>query len=370
MALGGFLSALGQGFSGYSTDQQLQFKQQQLAAERARQATLDAQNKTLQDAQVGEYQAQAQQRRTTAEHQANSESTLQRDWSAAIGGDKDAQSRIVAYRPDLASEFQPKAAPDPYGGRTRQQWLADLGAEKNAKLDPNHWSAIPGAFDKDSGNPIMQDTLTGETKVSPVGQMQMKGGGASNERAGQAAAFLARLKMGKADFDNNMQFVRDYHQKLINGDATITPAMMAEAAAARTAPNTDAKGFGGGFSNAAQGYFQGAANDALSGKYADYQRYTNLMPRLSFAMASALPRMTKQMLGIEEGFNQAKSGDPKELISDNQRRLDTAYNYLFANPEGMLQRSSTTPAANQAPQGKRTTAGFDYSAYGLTPPPQ
>lgn len=56
--IGGFLGALGAGFSGYSTDQQLAFKQQQLAAEQQRQAILDRQGAAMNAANLAHVNAE------------------------------------------------------------------------------------------------------------------------------------------------------------------------------------------------------------------------------------------------------------------------------------------------------------------------
>lgn len=204
------------------------------------------------------------------------------------------------------------------------------------------------------------------TEATGVGPKTVGAGG--GERAGQAAAFLSRLKMGKADFDNGMQRIRDYHHKLATGAAEITPTMMAEQAAAETNPSTEAHGLLGSLGNAGTALLQGAANEQVGSAHAEYQRYRNLLNSMSLALTEVLPRPSQQLLGIEKGINIAKAGDTPERLADIQGRLDKAYEYMFKNPEALLRRtpsgqaSGTGPAVGTAaPTGNIDLRGGDAS---------
>jgi hypothetical protein len=212
------------------------------------------------------------------------------------------------------------------------------------------------------------------TWLKPGEEAPAKASGAEGERAGLAAAFLSRLKMGKADFDNGMQFIRQYHGDLAQGKKSITPAMMAAGAAANVTQNPEAHGLTGLINNAAGSAVSGLANKAIAKSDPDYQRYVNLLNSMSLAMTEVLPRPTQQILGIEKGINTAKAGDPPERLADIQHRLDLAYEFLFSNPEGMLQKGgakplpdeSTSPSAGKTPTAEQLTRAArepDYKAF-------
>lgn len=196
------------------------------------------------------------------------------------------------------------------------------------------------------------DPETGQTKwawLKPGEEAPGPSKGGEGERAGMAAAFLSRLKMGKADFDNGMDFIRNYHKDLSEGKRQITPAMMAGQAAAGVTQNPEAHGITGVINNALGSAVSGLANKAVAKSDPDYQRYVNLLNSMSLAMTEVLPRPTQQILGIEKGINTAKAGDPPERLADIQHRLDLAYQFMFSDPEGMLRKGPATPSGTAAP---------------------
>lgn len=169
-------------------------------------------------------------------------------------------------------------------------------------------------------------------------------GQANNERAGTAAAFLGRLHIGKADFDNAYQFVRQYHNDLKTGKQEITPWMMGKASASQTMPNPESHSVFAPLSNLAIGYASGKANKSLAEKNADYQRYINLITAISTAVTEVMPRPNQALLGIEKGLSMAKSGDTPERIDDIQHRIDKVYEYLFEDPERLFKKGNTQVA--------------------------
>lgn len=252
--------------------------------------------------------------------------------------------------PYVAAESAKKAPSEIPG---TPEWKA--AEAYKASLIPRDSYSFPTITGK-GGEQILARANTKTGTIEPTSIDAKAGAGAAGgERAGMAAAFLSRLKMGKADFDNGMKFIHNYHGKLSTGEETITPVMMAQKATAETGQNPEAHGLTGALNNALGGFTQGLANTQLAKSHGDYQRYINLLNSMSLAMTEVLPRPTQQILGIERGINTAKAGDGPERIADIQHRLDKAYEYLFSDPEAMLRKGPPAgPGAGAASQGGRT----------------
>ena len=372
--LGRGLSALGQAFGGYAMDEEAKRQRQRTAALDAQNAQDSMMRNQVSQAQLGDIAAQAQQRKAQADALAVKGQSNQRAFGAlqryapghatiADGYDegtdyasllKDIQQeggrrtlelgkQQAAYN-TLRAEY-PKAvlSGQPFNRDNPADYVAALADARDlrklqAGQSKQHW--VSAGVDKD-GQPVILNAETGETRT---GGGLKAGAAAGQERAGMAAAFLSRLKMGKADFDNGMGFIRGFHQKLA-GENTITPLKMAEQAAANIAPNPEAHGMMGILNNATGAATSGFANQRLAKDDPDDQRYVNLLNSMSLAMTEVLPRPTQQILGIEKGINTVKAGDPPERIADIQHRLDKAYEYLFSDPEGMLRKGPTTQSA-------------------------
>lgn len=231
---------------------------------------------------------------------------------------------------------------------------------------------------QDSFSPLVTTGPDGKQVVTPfntrtgavssaVADAKAGAGGAGGERAGQAAAFLSRLKMGKADFDNGMQFIRDYHQQL-SKDNTISPLKMGESAASSIQPNPEAHGLMGMLNNSMGAAASGVANKSLAKTDPTYQRYVNLLNSMSLAMTEVLPRPTQQILGIEKGINTVKAGDPPERIADIQHRLDKAYEYLFSDPEAMLRKGGAPAGGRAGGSGAKAPASSGNIDLNAKPP--
>ena len=222
-----------------------------------------------------------------------------------------------------------------------------LTREAQAARDSDREDWISGGIDPKTGQPVLYNKRTGETKQGG-GVKQAGAGMLGGERSGIAAAFLGRLNIGKSDFDNAMAFVRDFHDKLKRGEIEITPWMMSQAAAANTQPNTEAHGAWGAASNAAGGMMSGLANKNLARTAKDYVRYMNLIRGMSTAITEVMPRPNQALLGIEQGLTMAKAGDPSERIDDIQHRLDKVYETMFEDPSRIFRKTepttTTTPA--------------------------
>lgn len=269
---------------------------------------------------------------------------------------------------NFAKPVQPKAPPLADKLQQRVSELVAQGmqlakANEKARLEygqlPNQQSFVFPTVTGPNGEQVVARANTKTGEIAPT-DVAAKAGGTEGERAGMAAAFLSRLKMGKADFDNGMNFIRNYHEQLSKNN-TITPAMMAASAAANVQPNPEAHGLTGILNNAGGSVVAGMSNKALAKTDPTYQRYINLLNSMSLAMTEVLPRPTQQILGIEKGINTVKAGDPPERIADIQHRLDKAYEYLFSDPEGMLRKGPATGAPPKAAKPSGVAA-----KYGIT----
>lgn len=249
-------------------------------------------------------------------------------WVAPLESDQQLKDRELAESRKYAEEQTAKAQ-----AFTAQQNALTRAAQENRE----EW--VSSGVDPKTGEPVLYNKRTGETKVGGG----IKGGAGGGERSGMAAAFLGRLQIGKADFDNAMQFVKDYHDRLKTGKAEITPWMMSKASAANTTPSTEQHGAFGAASNALGGYISGWANKSLMSNQADYARYVNLLNAISTAVTEVMPRPNQALLGIEKGISTAKAGDTSERIDDIQHRLDKIYDTMFKDPQQLFNRGATTP---------------------------
>lgn len=119
-ALAGILQALGAGFGGYAQDRQRRAEQDRaklLDSQSAERLGLERQrfgmDQATHQASMDDVRQRLADRQAATQHSAQGEQVINDNWGAAIGGDRMAQAKIVAYRPDLANEFN-KPAPAPH----------------------------------------------------------------------------------------------------------------------------------------------------------------------------------------------------------------------------------------------------------------
>lgn len=131
---GTFLNALGRTFGGYGQDQEdIRQRERQQGLDRQNAQSFAMQQQAHNEAsqlnglQMRNYQSEIDARDSAGRRDETSRRVLEADYQAANAGDKQAQARIVAVRPDLANDFMPKAPPKPATIHTPSQLNMQTG---------------------------------------------------------------------------------------------------------------------------------------------------------------------------------------------------------------------------------------------------
>lgn len=210
-ALAGILQALGAGFGGYAQDRQRR-------AEQDRQKLLDSQGEQrlgLEQQRFGMDQASHQatmddvkarlgERQAATQRSAAGEQTINDNWEAAIGGDKMAQAKIIAYAPHLANEFN-KPAPAPHNPvvgsdewKAAEQYKASLRPKSEGPA-PTIVSAAAPNSDGTPGAPRFFRVPKAGGDATEIGGIVPKTG--VSDVAKTAAGYAARMAAAAKTFD-------------------------------------------------------------------------------------------------------------------------------------------------------------------------
>jgi hypothetical protein len=355
-AFGGFMNALGQAFGGYAQDEKGRSDDALRAQQLAMQQATQAREQQLANAQIGNYQSEANARTAAGASKANIDRVIQENWEKAISGDHQAQSRIVAADPSLAPHFMPKADTpnwttqetpqgivqvNPETGEVRQLSLGGKPLQPKASEQKEHWT--PAGVDPATGQPLLLNTLSGETRV----------GGGLRAGSGILSPTAQRQKSVAESAREAADKMDEYENGIVAG--TIKPVSPIKRGVAAMA-NTTSQG------PIAQ-TMAGFAAKGLSGDdqdYADYSRYGRMMGEAAANMGT---RYSNAKLSLESMLGSVQPGDERsrQLVKIIQRRRRSLLNEI-PNPGA----SPVMPAPSLAPP---TTAGPPsiLSKYGITP---